>query len=324
MLAVVCPVLGGPELLELREVPDPAPGPGEVRIRVRAAGVNFADTLVIQGCYQEKAALPLVPGLEVAGEIDRLGPAVEGLALGQRVLALLDRGGFAEQAIARACDVVEIPNSLDFATAAGLGVTYGTAYGALVWRAGLRAGEWLLVHGAAGGVGLAAVECGKALRARIIATARGTDRAAVALAHGADHALDSDDPALAASIKEITGGRGADVAFDPVGGTMFEAALRTVAWEGRIVLIGFASGTVPQIPANRLLVKNAAALGFYWGSYRRHDPARVQAAFAILLDWHRAGLIRPLVDTRLPLARASEALRLLLERKATGKIVLEP
>jgi len=324
MRAIVCPVLGGPEVLELRELQLPEPGPGEVRIRVRAAGVNFADTLQLQGRYQEKAALPFVPGLEVAGEIDGLGPAVDGLVPGARVLALLDRGGFAEQAIGRACDVVEIPDELDFATAAGLAVTYGTAYGALIWRAALQAGDWLLVHGAAGGVGLAAVECGKALGGRVIATARGADRAAVATAHGADPALDSDGPALVSSIKEITGGHGVDVAFDPVGGAMFDAALRTVAWGGRIVLIGFASGAVPQIPANRLLVKNAAALGFYWGSYRRHDPARVQAALVTLLDWYRAGLIRPHVGTRLPLARAADALTLLQDRKATGKIVLEP
>ena len=322
MRAIVCPQLGGPQGLELRDLPDPEVAGGEVALRVRAAGVNFADTLMIEGRYQERAIPPFVPGLEVAGEIESIGSAVSGLTVGQRALALLDRGGFAERAIAAEADVVPLPDDIDDVTAAGFAIAYGTAYGALIWRAALRPGESLLVHGAAGGVGITAVECGKALGARVIATARGAERAAVALDHGADHALDSEDPALVDRIRELAGPNGVDVVFDPVGGVMFDASLRSIGWEGRIVLVGFASGVVPQIPANRLLVKNAAALGFYWGSYRRRDPARLRAAFTTLFAWHRDGLIRPHVGTRLPLAEAPRALAMLLGRTATGKIVL--
>jgi NADPH2:quinone reductase len=211
---------------------------------------------------------------------------------------------------------------MDDLTAAGFAIAYGTALGALDWRAGLEAGETLLVHGAAGGVGLTAVEVGKAMGATVIATARGAGRADMARAHGADHALDSETPDLASRLKDLTKGRGVDVAFDPVGGAMFDAALRAIAWEGRIVLVGFASGSVPQIPANILLVKNAAALGFYWGSYRRRDPARLRASFSTLFRWHAEGRLRPLVSHALPLVRAAEAIRLLRDRKSTGKVVL--
>jgi NADPH2:quinone reductase len=323
MRAIVCPRLGGPEVLELRDLPVPEPGPGEVRLAVHAAGVNFADTLMIQGRYQERVPPPFVPGLEIAGTVEALGPGLADLTVGQRALALLDKGAFAERAVAAAGDVVPIPDNLDLATAAGFAITYGTAYGALAWRAGLGTGETLLVHGAAGGVGLATVECGRALGATVIATARGAGRAAVAAAHGADHALDSEDPALADTLKELTAGRGVDVVVDPVGGAVFDASLKALAWEGRIVSVGFASGTVPQIPANRLLVKNVGVLGFYWGSYRRRDPARLRAAFAALFGWCEIGAIRPEIATRMPLARAGDALRLLLERGTTGKIVLD-
>jgi NADPH2:quinone reductase len=289
---------------------------------VKAAGLNFADLLMLQGRYQEKPPLPFTPGLELAGEIDAVGAGVNGLAVGQRVLAFVDRGAFAEYAVARASDVIPLPNSLDDVTAAGFPIAYGTAIGGLRWRAELHAGETLLVHGAAGGVGLTAVEVGKAMGAIVIATARGADRLAVPKEHGADHALDSEAPDLRECLKELTGGRGVDVVFDTVGGAMFDLSLRAIAWEGRIVLVGFASGTVPQIPANVLLVKNASALGFYWGSYRRHDPERLRESFAELLAWHKEGRLRPHTSHRLPLAQAGEALRLLAERKSTGKVVL--
>lgn len=322
MRAMVCPALEGPDALEPRELPTPEPGPGEVRIDVRAAGVNFADTLMVTGRYQERPPLPFVPGLELAGEIAALGPGVEGFAPGRRVLAFVDRGAFAEQAIARASDLVPLPDDIDDVTAAGFAIAYGTSYGALVWRAALRPGELLLVHGAAGGVGLTAVEVGKALGATVVATARGAEKLAIAKEHGADHVLDSDDPELVAKLKELSHPRGFDVVYDPIGGAAFDASLRTIAWEGRIVVIGFASGTVPQIPANILLVKNAAALGFYWGSYRKHDPQRIAASFAELFAWHRERRIRPHVSHRLPLERTAEALRLLLERRSTGKVVI--
>lgn len=322
MRAIQCRELSGPEGLALAELPEPAPGPGEVRLAVAAAGVNFADSLMLRGRYQERPPLPFTPGLEVAGRVDALGAGVAGLESGQRALAILDRGGFAERAIARAEDVIPLPDGMDDVTAAGFAIAYGTAIGALDWRARLRPGETLLVHGAAGGVGLTAVEVGRAMGATVIATARGADRLEVARSHGADHVLDSESPELAARLKEITGGRGVDVAFDPVGGAVFDASLRAIAWEGRIVLVGFASGTVPQIPANILLVKNAAALGFYWGSYRRRDPARLRASFSTLFRWHAEGRLRPHVSHALPLERAAEAIALLLDRRSTGKVVL--
>jgi NADPH:quinone reductase len=293
-----------------------------VRIAVAAAGVNFADSLMLSGRYQERPPLPFVPGLEIAGQVDALGASVGGFAIGQRVLAMLDRGGFAEKAVARAEDVVPLPEHLDAATAAGFPIAYGTAHGALDWRAALRPGETLLVHGAAGGVGLTAVEVGKAMGARVVATARGADRLAVASAHGADDAIDSERPDLVDALRAIVGRQGFDVVLDPVGGGLFDASLRTIAWSGRIVVVGFASGKVPQIPANILLVKNASALGFYWGSYRRHDPARLRQGLATLFAWHRQGLLRPHVSDVLPLERTADAIGLLTARKSTGKVVV--
>ena len=322
MRAIVCRALEGPDSLELADLPEPELGACGVRIRVRAAGLNFADSLMLRGRYQEKPPLPFTPGLELAGEIDAVGAGVRGLAPGQRVLAVVNHGAFAEKVVARADDVVLLPDDMDDVTAAGFAIAYGTAHGGLRWRADLHAGEVLLVHGAGGGVGLTAVECGKALGATVIATARGADKLAVAREHGADHVLDSDAADLKTAIRELTAGRGPDVAYDPVGGPMFELSLRTIAWEGRIVIIGFASGDVPQIPANLLLVKNASVLGFYWGSYRKHDPERLRAGFRELFGWYRQGRIRPHVSQTLPLERAAEAVRLLAERKSIGKVVL--
>ena len=321
MQAILCRELAGPSALVLTELPAPEPGACHVRLRVAAAGVNFADSLITQGRYQEKPALPFVPGFEAAGRIEKVGAGVQGFEPGQRVLALLDHGAFAEAAIARADDVVPLPETMDDATAAGFAIVYGTAYGALAWRAGLLPGETLLVHGAASGVGLAAVACGKAMKARVIATARGEARLRVAAEYGADAVIDGGHPDLVAEIRRLAP-NGVDVAFDPVGGALFDASLRCMAWEGRIVLVGFASGTVPQIPANHLLVKNVAALGFYFGSYRRRDPARLRQGFKTLFDWHADGRIRPPPPQRLPLAEAREAIGLLVERRTTGKIVL--
>ncbi|HEX6011258.1 MAG TPA: NADPH:quinone oxidoreductase family protein [Geminicoccaceae bacterium] len=322
MRAVVCRALEGPDSLELADLPDPEPGACGVRIRVRAAGVNFADGLMLKGQYQEKPPLPFTPGLEVAGEVEAAGAGVRGLATGQRVLAVVNHGGFAEKVVARADDVVALPDDMDDVTAAGFAIAYGTAHGALRWRADLHAGEVLLVHGAGGGVGLTAVECGKALGATVIATARGADKLAVAREHGADHVLESEGDDMKSRVRELTAGRGADVVYDPVGGAVFDASLRCVAWEGRIVVVGFASGQVPQIPANLLLVKNAAALGFYWGSYRKHDPERLRAGFKELFGWYRQGRIRPHVSRTLPLAGTAEAIRLLAERRSVGKVVV--
>jgi NADPH2:quinone reductase len=323
MWAIVCRELSGLDGLVLEpDWPVPEPGPGEVRIRVRAAGLNFADTLIIKGQYQDRPPLPFVPGMEVAGQIERCGEGVAGFTPGDRVMATPAHGGFAEEVVTSAANVVRLPDSIDDPTAAGFAVAYGTAYGALTWAARLQPEETLVVHGAGGGVGLATVECGHALGARVIATARGAAHLAAASAHGADAVIDTATEDVRLRVKDLTRGHGADVVFDPVGGALFTASLRSIAWGGRILVVGFASGEIPQIPANLLLVKHAAAIGFYWGSYRRHDPARVHAAFEHLLEWHAEGRIRPHVSAVRPLADARSALELLLARKSTGKVVL--
>lgn len=325
MRAVICRAWGGPETLVLDDLPTPNTGSGQVMIDVHAAGVNFADTLMIAGQYQEKPNLPFVPGLEVAGTVRAIGPGVKRLSPRQRVMAVLDHGGFAEQAVAREADVFPIPDEMDFATAAGFPIAYGTAYGALRWRADMRPGELLLVTGAAGGVGLSAVEVGKALGATVIAGASGVDKLALAAARGADHVIDYRVEDLRARLKDIAqklGKTGIEVAFDPVGGDTFDALFRTMAWGGRVVVIGFAGGRVQQIPANLLLVKNASAVGFWWGSYRRHAPELLAPAFAELIGWWSQGLLKPHVSNRLPLGEVGEALKVLKERRATGKVVL--
>jgi len=322
MRAVLCRRWAGPEALTLEETDPPQAGPGEVLLRVEAAGLNFADCLMIEGKYQERPAFPFAPGLEAAGEVAAVGEGVTRVSPGDRVMALTDSGAFAEAAVARESGVFKIPDTMDWATAAGFPITYGTAHGALRWHADLQAGETLVVHGAAGGVGLAAVEVGKALGAQVIATAGGRDKLAVAQAHGADHLIDYRDEDIRKRVKAITDGRGADVIFDPVGGPVFEASLRSIAWRGRLLVIGFAGGQVPQIPANILLVKNIAAMGVYWGSYRKKDPARLQSEFTELFDWWQAGKLKPHVSHCLPLAEAAAALDLLKARKSTGKVVL--
>ena len=322
MRAVICHSWGQPGDLVVEDRESPSPGPSEVLIEVAAAGVNFADILMVAGKYQEKPAFPFSPGLEIAGRIAALGEGVVGFTLGQRVLALTGHGGFAEAAVAKATDTFVLPDGLDWVTAAGLAITYATAHGALVWRADLQADETLLVHGAAGGVGLAAVEVGKALGAQVIATAGGPEKLAVARRFGADETIDYRSEDIRQRVKDMTDGRGVDVVFDPVGGSVFDASLRCVAWGARLIVIGFAGGEVPKIPANILLVKNIAAIGFYWGSYRRHAPEMVKEQFAELFAWCEAGKITPHVSHRLDLAEAAEALTLLSDRRSTGKVVL--
>lgn len=326
MRAVLCREFGSHENLVVEEVPAPPdPGPGQVKLRLRAAGLNFADLLMVGGTYQEKPALPFSPGLEAAGQVIAVGPGVTRVAPGDRVLALLDHGGFAEQALARETDVHKLPDGLDDATAAGFAIAYGTAHGALRWRAGLEPGEAVLIHGAGGGVGLAAVEVAKAMGATVIATAGDTGKLAIAREHGADYLIDYKAEALRGRVKAICDGlgkTGVEVVYDPVGGEVFDQSLRCMSWCGRLVLIGFASGSVPQIPANILLVKNLTVLGLYWGSYRRHRPDLIAGAFAELFAWHEAGKLRPHISHSLDLDRAREALDLIKTRRSTGKVVL--
>jgi NADPH:quinone reductase len=323
MRAIQCQAWGEIDNLALVDISPPeAPGAGEVLIDVAAAGVNFADLLMTAGKYQERPLPPFTPGFEIAGTVRAIGSGVSGLKAGNRVLAVLDRGGFAEQAIARAADTFILPDAMDFATAAGFAIAYGTSHGALTWRAALKPNELLLVLGAAGGVGLTAVEIGKALGARVIACAGGAEKLAIAKAHGADYAIDYREENLRGRLREIADGGGVDVVYDPVGGDSFDVAMRSTNWNGRLIVVGFAGGKVQQIPANILLVKNLSVHGFYWGSYRIRQPELLSPAFAQMFVWWEAGKLKPRISGRYDLAEAKTALRLVAERKATGKIVL--
>jgi NADPH2:quinone reductase len=321
MRAMVCRRWGEPDGLRLEPFAEPPLAAGCVRVAVRAAGVNFADLLTIAGRYQENPPLPFVPGFEVAGEVIEAADGATGVTIGDRVMGMLPHGGYAERAVLPAAGALPIPPSLDFAQAAGFPVAYGTAYGALVWRARLRPRETLLVFGAAGGVGLAAVEIGRALGAEVIAVAAGERRLAVAAAHGAHHLVDRLREDVAARVTEIAGG-GADVIFDPVGGEAFEAGLRCIASEGRLVVVGFASGDVGRLSAGVALGKNIDLIGCYWGAYRADD--RVRRAYQELSRWVEAGRLAPHVGASFPLGEAVRALRALRDREVGGKIVLTP
>ncbi len=311
-----------PEDLRLVEAPSPVPGPGQVRLRVRAAGVNFADGLIVQGKYQEKPPFPFAPGFEVAGEVAEIGPGVTRFKVGDAVFAVLDHGGYAEEVVVGEDDAHALASGMDFATGAAFPIAYGTSHFSLMDKARLMAGETLLVHGAAGGVGLTAVECGKAAGATVIATAGGADRLKVCEAHGADAGIDYKSEDVRDRVKALTGGRGADVVYDPVGGPVFEASIRCTAPDGRLLVIGFASGTVPEVKPNHLLVKNLSVIGVYWGAYRVIAPNRVRASFDQLRAWYEAGKLRPRVSHTFPLAEAADALKALKDRQITGKAVL--
>lgn len=303
----------------LAERPLPEPGPGEVRVRIAACGLNFADLLMLEGRYQERPPHPYIPGLELAGTVEALGPGVAGPAPGTRVAVFAGQGGLAEAGCFPASRCLPIPAAMSLVEAAAFQVAYGTAHVALAHRARLAAGETLLVLGAAGGVGLTAVEVGKALGARVIAVARGPERLAVAQAAGADHLIDSDRGALREAVRALGG---ADVAFDPVGGPGFGELLRAMRPLGRILVIGFASGEVPPVPANLLLVKNLDVIGVYWGGYAAFRPELLTESLATLLAWHAEGRLSPHVSQVLPFERFPEGLELLRERRSTGKVVI--
>lgn len=315
--------------LRIEDVPVPALRPGCVRLRVAYAGLNFSASLIVGGKYQIKPPLPFVPGTDVTGTVTEVAAGVTRMKPGDRVLAILDWGGFAEYAVATEETVYPLPPELDLASSICIPASYGTAYGALVWRARLQPGETLLVHGAAGNVGLPAVELGKQLQARVIACASTDEKRAVARAHGADLVLPTKN--FRDEVKEFTGGRGADVIFDPVGGDVFDESLRAIAFEGRILPIGFASGRVPQIPANILLVKNASVLGFNYGTYagwgptdaRRTHAPRMQAMMAQLIDWMQSGRIKPTLSHCFDLADYVEAMDTVLARRSVGKVALQ-
>ena len=322
MRAILCSELTGPEGLRLAELPDPTAGAGQVVVGIRACGVNFADTLMVQGKYQEKPPLPFIPGAEIAGDVLAVGEGVTHLRVGQRVAALCEIGGFAEQVAVAADRCVPLPDGMDYKTAAGFLVTYGTSHVGLAHRAKLQAGETLLVHGAAGGVGLAAVEIGALLGATVIATASSAEKLALASSYGAAHTIDYTQENFVERVKTITGGHGADVIYDPVGGDVFDQSLRCIAWEGRLLVIGFASGRIPQIPAGLLLVKNVSAVGLYWGAYAKRNPQVLTDSLSTLFGWHAAGKLKPHISAAYPLEQAGEALAALMERRSQGKVVV--
>ncbi len=322
MRAIVCHELSGPDHLRLDELDQPHPGPGQVRIRVRACGVNFADSLITRGQYQKQPELPFVPGFEVSGEVLELGTGVQGVNIGDRVIAMTPSGGYAEQVVADVVRCVRMPDAMSWEHGAAFPVVFGTSHVALAYRARLRAGETLVVHGASGGVGLSAVVIGKQLGATVVATASSPQKLAVARDSGARYVIDTSREDLRARIKELTGGRGADVIYDPVGGDAFAASLRSIAFEGRIIVIGFASGSVPQIPANHLLVKNVDVIGLNWPAYVEMNPKVMTWSFQTLIEWYLCGAIRPHVTATYPLEQAVAALRQVVDRKSTGKVVI--
>ncbi|HRL75499.1 MAG TPA: NADPH:quinone oxidoreductase family protein [Candidatus Accumulibacter phosphatis] len=322
MRAVVCHSLTGPDALRLDEIAEPRPGPGQVRIRVRACGVNFADSLITRGEYQKQPQPPFSPGFEVAGEVLELAAGVQGLSVGERVVAIIPCGGYAEQVVADGNRCVAMPDAMPWQHGAALPVVFGTSHVALWHRARLCAGETLVVHGAAGGVGLTAVALGRLLGATVIATASSAQKLEVARQHGADHLIDSAQQDVRGRILELTGGRGADVVYDPVGGDLFTASLRSIAFEGRILVIGFAGGSVPQIPANHLLVKNVDVIGLNWPAYAELKPRVMNESLQRLMNWYAEGAIMPHVAATYPLAEAAAALQQLLQRRSTGKLVL--
>lgn len=311
-----------PEQMSLEDIPLPEPGPGQVRIRNRAAALNFFDILMIAGKYQTKPPLPFTPGSEVAGLIDAVGPDAAGFAPGDRVQSMASTGGYADYSLAPAAKTFRVPERMSFEEAAAMLVIYQTSYFALTRRTTVREGEWLLVHAAAGGVGLSAMQIGKALGARVIATAGSREKLAFCLEQGAEHALGYAEEGWVDQVKKITGGRGADIIYDPVGGSVFDQSTRCIASEGRLLVIGFAGGQIPMIAANRILLKNMSVTGVFWGGYLERHPEYMAEAQAELFSMYEAGKIKPIVSRAYALADAPEALRAMAERKTYAKVVL--
>ena len=322
MKAILCKQFGPPDTLVFEEVPSPRPGPGEVLVSVKAASVNFPDVLIIQNKYQFKPPLPFSPGSELAGVVKELGEGVKAVRPGDQVIAFTTYGAFAEEVKTEAARLLPLPEGMDFPSGAAFLLTYATSDHALRDRAALKAGETLLVLGAAGGVGLAAVEIGKALGARVIACASTDDKLAVCKEHGADATINYAAEDLRERIKALTDGRGVDVVYDAVGGPYTEAAFRSIAWRGRLLVVGFAAGDIPKLPLNLALLKGAAVVGVFWGDFARREPKQFAESVRQLGAWYREGKLRPHVSQTLPLAQAAEALKLMAARKVKGKLVL--
>ncbi|SFU09099.1 NADPH2:quinone reductase [Pseudovibrio denitrificans] len=324
MRAVVCSEYGPPEALRVEDVERKEPKKGQVRIAVEAAGVNFPDTLVIAGKYQIKPPMPFVPGGEVAGRIEAVGEGVTDFAPGDPVMALLlQQGGYAEEVVVDASAVMKRPETMSAQVAAGFTMTYGTSMHALKQRAQLQPGETLLVLGAGGGVGLTAVEIGKIMGAKVIAAASSAEKLEAARKAGADELINYSTQDLRERLKEIVGKAGVDVVYDPVGGDLFEQALRSTAWNGRALVVGFAAGDIPSIPTNLPLLKGCSVMGVFWGAFRMREPRNDQNNFSELLKWLQEGKLNPTVSRSYSLEEAPQALRDLIERRVVGKVVLE-
>ena len=322
MRALLCTQYGPPDLLELRDLPSPEPGDGQAVISVKAASLNFPDVLIIQNKYQFKPPLPFSPGSELAGVVKAVGAGVTGFEPGDRVMAFTTYGAFAEEVQTDASRIVPMPPRMDFATAASLVLTYGTMIHGLADRGALQQGETVLVLGASGGIGLASIEIAKALGARVIACAGSDDKLAACAAHGADETVNYAAEDLRERIKALTAGRGVDVVVDPVGGPYTEPVLRSLAWRGRLLVVGFAAGEIPKIPLNLTLLKGCSIVGVFWGDFTRREPERFRETMAQLGAWWADGKIRPHVSAQFPLDRAREALNLMAERKVVGKVVI--
>ncbi|CAI8941505.1 NADPH:quinone reductase [Pseudomonas sp. IT-P12] len=323
MKAVLCKAFGPAESLVLEDVASPVAKKNEILLDVHAAAVNFPDTLIIEGKYQFKPPFPFSPGGEAAGVVSAVGEKISHLKIGDRVMALTGWGSFAEQVAVPGYNVLPIPPAMDFNTAAGFSMTYGTSMHALKQRGNLQPGETLLVLGASGGVGLAAVEIGKAMGARVIAAASSAEKLAIAKAAGADELINYSETSLKDEIKRLTDGQGADVIYDPVGGDLFDQAVRAIAWNGRLLVVGFASGRIPELPVNLALLKGAAVVGVFWGSFAQRQPQDNAANFQQLFAWYAEGKLKPLVSQVYPLSDTAQAINDLGQRKAVGKVVVQ-
>jgi len=324
MRAVVVDRWMEPSELKVSEAPEPQAAPGTLLLDVRAAGCNFFDVLMVQGRYQVKPPFPFVPGAEVAGVVREVGADVSGFAPGDRVLASAGLGAFAERTVVPAKGAYPLPEGMSFEEGASFPIVYPTSYAALVFRADLQPGEDLLVHAAAGGVGIAAVQIGKALGARVLATAGGADKLEVAREAGADVTIDYREEDFVARVKEATGGKGADVIYDSVGGDVFDQSLKCIAWNGRLLVIGFASGRIPEVAANRILLKNISVVGLHWGAHVQHEPEKIDRTFQALFRLYEAGQIKPVIYRTYPLDDLPTALGALASRQTHGKIIITP
>jgi NADPH:quinone reductase len=324
MKAVLCKAYGPPEDLELAETDAPQPGKDQVLVSVQASGINFPDTLIIQGKYQFKPPLPFIPGSDVAGIVTAIGENIRHVQIGSHVIGTTNIGGFAEEVAVDGHLLIPIPASVDFAAAAGLVMPYGTSYYALKDRAQIKAGETLLVLGAAGGVGLAAIELAKLMGAHVIAAASSAEKLEICKTYGADACINYSTEDLRARLKDLTHGKGVNVIYDPVGGPYTEPALRSMAWNGRYLVIGFAAGDIPRIPLNLPLLKGCSIVGVFWGNFAMYESQRNQKNLQELLAWFVAGKIKPHISKTYPLKDVAQALNDIIERRATGKVILLP